>query len=279
MNKAFTLVELLVVVGIMGLLGTVSVGGYRAMQRGMEERGVMENVNTLVKAAYERAQIDRMPTMIFFWNETLQSSNDEENEIVVGRAVAVRRYGRLSGVAGTKLLDEFADLEQIYPPDETNSGSDDKVNTMQLYCLDNLNASSSRKFSVVGSQSVLHKMTSERFPHGRPANDNVGNGDIETYGFEVVDANGVDWKVGSSYGFEFAEITLPKNYIFGQNYSQSAEDPFKEAGAMVFKVGVNTGNGIQGGNTVEGNITVYSLRPNASGMLSAQRVATNDNPF
>ena len=48
---------------------------------------------------------------------------------------------------------------------------------------------------------------------------------------------------------------------------------------MVFKVGVNTGNGIQGGNTVEGNITVYSLRPNASGMLSAQRVATNDNPF
>ena len=53
----------------MGLLGTVSVGGYRAMQRGMEERGVMENVNAVIKTAYERAQIDRRPTVMYFWNE------------------------------------------------------------------------------------------------------------------------------------------------------------------------------------------------------------------
>ena len=64
MKKAFTLVELLVVVGIMGLLGTVSVGGYRAMQRGMADKGVMENVNSFVRAAYQRAQIDRQPTAI-----------------------------------------------------------------------------------------------------------------------------------------------------------------------------------------------------------------------
>ena len=67
MKRAFTLVELLVVIGIMGFLGTVSVGGYRAMQRGMEERGVMQNVNTVVKTAFERAQIDRQPTWIWMW--------------------------------------------------------------------------------------------------------------------------------------------------------------------------------------------------------------------
>ena len=50
-RRGFTLIELLVVIGIMGLLGTVSVGGYNAMQRGMEERGVMENVNTFIRTA------------------------------------------------------------------------------------------------------------------------------------------------------------------------------------------------------------------------------------
>ena len=47
------------VVLIMGILGSITVGGYRAMQRGMEERGVMENVNHFIRAAYRRAQIDR----------------------------------------------------------------------------------------------------------------------------------------------------------------------------------------------------------------------------
>ena len=58
-RRAFTLVELMVVIMIMGILGTVSVGGYRAMQRGIEERGVMQNVNQFIRSAYQRAQIDR----------------------------------------------------------------------------------------------------------------------------------------------------------------------------------------------------------------------------
>ena len=278
MNKAFTLVELLVVVGIMGLLGTISVGGYRAMQRGMEERGVMENVNALVKAAYERAQIDRQPTMLYFWNETLRSESDEENETVIGHAVAVRRYGRVSGIAGELVLDEFADLEKVYPPDAT-SGATDQENTMSLYNLDNLQSGASRKYSIVSSQAEKHEFGAEIFPHGRPQNDEVGNGTMEVYGFRLVDANNVQWKVGSAYGFEFAEITLPKNYIFGSAYSKTVDSPIEEAGAMVFKVGVNSGSGVTGGSTVQGSVTVYSLRPNESGMLTAKKVASNDNPY
>ena len=71
MKKAFTLLELLVVMGIMGLMGTLSIGGYRAMQRGMEERGVMQSVNTMIREAYQRAQIDRQPVAIYFWSEKL----------------------------------------------------------------------------------------------------------------------------------------------------------------------------------------------------------------
>ena len=87
MKRAFTLIELLLVVGIMGLLGTVSVGGYQQMRRGMEEKGVIQDVNTLIRAAYQRAQIDRQPTAVVFWNETLRGENDANgDENMISRA-------------------------------------------------------------------------------------------------------------------------------------------------------------------------------------------------
>ena len=39
-RAAFTLVELLVVIGIMAVLATISVAGYSAASRGMADRGV-----------------------------------------------------------------------------------------------------------------------------------------------------------------------------------------------------------------------------------------------
>ena len=106
MKRAFSLIELLVVISIMAVMGTVAVGGYRAMQRGMDERGTMENVNAFVRLAYQRAQIDRQPTVVYFWNETLQRESDSNNTLrVVGKAVAVRRGGRLTDVKGKYLID------------------------------------------------------------------------------------------------------------------------------------------------------------------------------
>ena len=81
MKRAFTLLELLVVIGIMGFMGTISVGGYRAMRRGMEERGVMQNVNQFIRSAYQRAQIERQPVAVYFWNETLRGSGDRSDKI------------------------------------------------------------------------------------------------------------------------------------------------------------------------------------------------------
>ena len=67
-RRAFTLLELLVVMAIMGMMAVMSVGGYRAMRRGMQERAVMTNVNQFIRAAYQRAQIDRLPVSVYFWN-------------------------------------------------------------------------------------------------------------------------------------------------------------------------------------------------------------------
>ena len=281
MRKAFTLIELLVVIGIMGLLGTVSVGGYRAMQRGMEERGVLQNVNTLCKAAFERAQIDRRPTVIYFWNETLRSSTLDENEIVVGRAVAVRPQGRLSQVSGDLLIDEFADLDLSYATDEDGNaeqgtggdgGGDAGENTMYLYCLDNL---TDVKRSIVYAR-VSSKSQMEIYLNGIPS-DSVGSGKIDMWGFKVKDKNGASWRTGSEYGMEFAEITLPHGYIFGSTYSSTAENPITEVGTMSFGVGRSIGSGAQGAN-VRGSVTVYSLRPDGSGGLKAEKVDTVEKP-
>ena len=102
-KRGFTLVELILVMAIMGLLGTISVGGYRAMQSGMEERGTMQNVNEFIRSAYQRAQIDRQPVNVYFWNELLREKTEDDTPIVVGKAVAVRRAGRLSDVTSVDL--------------------------------------------------------------------------------------------------------------------------------------------------------------------------------
>ena len=288
MKRAFTLIELLVVIGIMGLLGTVSVGGDRAMQRGMEERGVMENVNTLVRTAFERAQIDRQPTAMYFWNETIRSSSQDENEIVVGRAVAIRRSGRLSLVTGDLLVDEFGDLNLAYATNESGDSEGDEEeqggdgngdageNTMNLYFLDSLNGGNVRiERSIVYSRVYDHSIN-ETYLQGRPTDKE--NGQIGVWGFKYAPKNQfTNWKKGSSYGFEFAEITLPRNYIFGSDYSKTVEDPVRDAGTMVFNVGRSTGNGVQNAN-VEGSVTVYSLRPDGSGGLKAERVDTVESP-
>ena len=291
--KGFTLIELLVVIGIMGLLGTVSVGGYNAMQRGMEERGVMQNVNTFIRTAYERAQIDRQPTAIYFWNETIRSSTLDDNEIVVGRAVAVRRQGRISMVYGDLLIDEFADLDRAFTsPFEQNASSgggaganggenesdDSAENTMFLYKLDNQGGSVPRLERSVVFDEAQSETVTEVYMQGKPQ-DNVGSGEIELWGFRLKDKNGVTWENGSAYGFEFAELTLPHNYIFGDNYSTTAENPVRESGTMVFSVVQNTGSSSGASGGAQGSVTVNALRPDGSGGLKKQRVGTNDNPY
>ena len=279
-RRAFTLVELLVVVGIMGLLGTISVGGYRAMRRGMEEKGVMQNVNTFIRAAYQRAQIDRLPTVVFFWNETLRAATADDNEIVVGKAVAVRRAGRISEVQGQLLCDEFADLELSYPTDQDERGRNTE-NSFYLYPMDKLSTlESNSKLLRSTVEGKVYQMTiGLTYISGMDGKD-LDAGKLYTYAFKLSDANGVQWKAGTAYGFEFANIELPRGFIFGQNYSSSYADPIKEAGTMVFYVGANSGNGQTSGSGMGSRtkVEVYSLRPGSDGSLTAQSVGSSLDP-
>ena len=277
MKRAFTLIELLVVVAIMGLLGTVSVGGYRAMQRGMEERGVMQNVNEFMKVAYQRAQIDRAPVAVYFWNETLREETDNATLIVVGKAVAVRRAGRISGVTGNYLRDEFGDLRYSRltldeDEDEEREGvsGDDGV---YLYQINGSADGAERKRSII-AQSTQSKPVNQELALGQ------GSVEIDAYAYELLDRNGVTWAVGDGYGFEFAEIQLPKNFIFGTNYRTDTASPVQDVQKSFFTPGqVREGSGATAGSGSSGRtIQVCCLRPNASGEIAAQPVDTSDDP-
>ena len=269
------------VVMIMGLLGTVTVGSYRAMQRGMEERGVMENVNHFIRAAYRRAQIDRQPVAVYFWNETLREETDTEPIIVVGKAVAVRRAGRVSRCFDSWLYDEFGDLEKdrlvVSADDEdsenANSGSTEKDNLVPLYKM-NSRTSNGRSLVSQTTKNVTSNNRDQLLSSGEAK-------DISCYAYVLKSAGTAgEWHVGDAYGLEFAEIQLPHGYLFGSSYHERPQDKTSAGDykTMWFDVSLNSGDGADQGASGMSTIQVYSLRPGKSGEVEAKPVATTDKP-
>ena len=280
-RRAFTLIELLMVVMIMAMLGTVTVGGYRAMQRGMEERGVMENANHFIRAAYRRAQIDRQPVALYFWNETLREETETEPLIVVGKAVAVRRAGRISRCFDSWLYDEFGDLDkerlvENYDDENgenVNSGSTENDNLIPIYKMNSRSSS---------GRSLVSQTTKNVTASNRDALLSSGEvKDIPCYAYVMKNVGTAgEWHVGDAYGLEFAEIQLPHGYLFGSSYHKRPQDKTSAGDytMMWFDVSLNSGDGSDEGATGTSTIQIYSLRPGKSGELEAQPVATTDKP-
>lgn len=291
--RGFTLLELLVVIAIMGLLGTASVGGYRSMQRGMEERGVMQNVNQFIRAAYQRAQIDRQPVAVYFWNETLRKETDTETAIVVGKAVAVRRSGRVTYVSGNYVGDEFADLR--FNRQLTSEGDDDtSADSVQagqgsgvfLYRMNGDEGSQPMRsiiakntkrltvsdFLLLGNSPYLTGQAKrlESLEVNREVN-------IEVYAYQVIRGEGVRWRIGDAYGFEFEQLELPANYIFGSQFSTDTSSPVRGETAIRFKVSANSGDGATAGLDGTSQIEVCAIRQ-IGGALQAKSIGTSDKP-
>ena len=94
---AFTLVELLVVIGIMAVLATISVAGYTAATRGMADRGVIQSTVSILRIAQQTCEIDRVPTKVFFFNRRLSDGSSEDDATLYqGTAIAVKQAGRIT---------------------------------------------------------------------------------------------------------------------------------------------------------------------------------------
>lgn len=236
-KRAFTLVELLVVVGIMAAMATMSIGSYFAVVRGMADRGALAAATSVISLAQERARIDLAPTVVYFYNELVQNKDEKKGTelVVAGVAVAVRRAGRITRVTGNYLGDEFADLDVTYGLSDASGSL--RGDTFRLYKFD----FSGMKYSSVYSEVVEDAIGNEAYlverPQDRgfrkPDGDNEDPTEMLSYAFVKKDGN-ARWSVGDAYGYEFAKIRLPDNYIFGSASDEpSKSQPIKEVSTVI----------------------------------------------
>lgn len=224
-KRAFTLVELLVVVGIIAAMATVSIGSYFSVVRGMADRGALAAATSVISLAQERARIDMTPTVVYLVNEVVQNQDTKKGTdlVVAGTAIAVRRAGHLTRTAGGLLGDEFADFDRTYGfVDGMVRGE-----TMRLYRF-NFNE---MQYSSVYSEAVEDSIPNEKYFVEKPVDRNfrlvTGDGEdpneIVSFALRVADKGNANWQVGDAYGFEFAKIRLPDNYIFGSQVPSAAQ--------------------------------------------------------
>lgn len=235
-KRAFTLVELLVVGGIMAAMATVSISSYFAVVRGMSDRGALGAATSVISLAQERARIDMTPTVVYFYNELVQKQDSSKGTdlVAAGVAVAVRRAGRISRVNGDLLCDEYSDLERTYSvADDPNSIQAD---TLRLYRFN----FSRMQFSSIYSEVVEDEIGGEKYLVEKPkdrsfvkpsSTEKESASKMLTYAFKVKSGYS-SWNAGDAYGYEFARIRLPDNYIFGTAVP-SDSDPVREVGTVI----------------------------------------------
>lgn len=255
-HPGFTLLELLVTVGIMSMLGIAATGGYNALVRGMNERGVAAVAASALRSAKERARVDRRHVAVFCYNRLLRKENAAKNEpgIVAGTICAVKRVGRLSAVSGDYLYDEFADLDLTHGKEESQ-GDLAKYKGFRLYKFNNAQISR-MEYSIVADVAYLDTDAQLYLPSlGRTTNAwmsaffNLKQSNSEPSG---------GWKAGDGYGMEFLEVQLPNGFIFGRNVPSE-----------VGKINVEKVIDFDPERDQTEQVEIYSTKPDASGAPKA----------
>ena len=255
MRKGFTLIELLVVVGIMGMLGVAASGGYSALTRGMRNRGVCAAASGILRAAQERANVDRKRTVVYCYNVCLKAPRgNDESGVVVGRMTAVRQSGRITYKRGSFLYDEFADLNLSYEVVSDESELE-RYRGHRLFKY-NGGPSSRMEYSIV-SDAVFEDSAANRVTlfSGGGVNGETNLSASAFYDLGTSERNpSGGWKVGDGYALEFAELELAQGYVFGQQVP-TTEGAIVDIKAIVFEPDGS------GGETVD----IYSTKPNSAG--------------
>lgn len=271
----FSLVELIVVIGLMALLSTISIGGYFAASRGMTARGVVQDTASIIRQAMQTCLIDQVPTAVLFCNRR-QNTKAKDGE-AYGTAIAIKMAGRISYIAtsgktaagqalpvgGGMLVDEFADWNQSYPMDASDGSSQRAIRLYQMSSpggnrlKQGVKQCSSLMCAWVGytqldAEYLIGMKTTladfcQDFKLDAAGNKNragIGydNGNDCRWGLPFhPDNNGLNrgsWHVGDAYGVEIATLDLPKNYIFGTSVPNDTElVPASGTPALVFYPG------------------------------------------
>ena len=267
MRKAFTLVELLAVVGIMGMLGVAAAASYGALVNGMKDRSACAVASAVLREAGERAHIDRTPTVVYCYNVCLKEPKNDEPGVVVGMMTAIRRVGRITQVKGRYLFDEFADLDQSY---ETKDVEDDlrQSGGRRLFKFNDESSVPARmQYSVVSDavyssddDTVGEEGEETIFTESVGGRTNIFTAAFYNLGTSIRESGG--WKVGDGYAAEFAELQLPEGYVFGQQLPTKA-GAISEAKAVRFDPDTSSSE----------TLDIHVTRPDASGVPKTVRKA------
>ena len=268
MRKAFTLIELLAVVGIMGMLGVAAAASYGALVNGIKDRSACAAASAVLREAGERARVDRLPTVVYCYNLCLKEPNGEDTGLVVGMMTAIRRVGRITQVKGRYLFDEFGDLDQSYKAVESEAELREMDGHRLFKYNDESSVQSRMQYSVVanavyckdygnkpgdeGQLTVFSGGINNRTNYFTSAFYNLGSSDREPSA----------WKVGDGYAAEFAELQLPEGYVFGQN-TPTRVGAISEVKAIRFDPDSSSSD----------TVDIWMTRPNVQGVPKPARKA------
>ena len=231
MRRAFTLVELLVVIALMGMMSTLAIGSYSAITRGMNERAALDVAKSLVDAAVQRSNLDRTKIHVYLFDEVLKTESDMARGVGAGVAIAVRPIGRISMIPSEGFYcDEFTDISQIYgalaseevsEEEAAEDAADDEVSAIRLYNMSNPGSSG---YTTVQEGVAPYEINDYDLEDTADADGNQPEMRQWTvYGFKrTKKGNNANFKVGDQYGQEFAVMRLPVGYFFGSSVSMSS---------------------------------------------------------
>lgn len=265
MRKAFTLLELLAVIAIMGMLGVAAAASYGALIAGMKDRGACAAASAILRGAKERAHVDRMPTVVYCYNVCIKEpASDDDSGVVVGVMTAIRRVGRISYVRDRFLFDEFADLEKSYEwTDEESEFAEMRGHRLFRYN-DEPSVGKKMEYSVV-ADAVYSDGDSQMvtiFSGGVNNRTNILMSAFYDLGTSDRTPSG-GWKAGDGYAAEFAELQLPEGYVFGSSGLPRRAGQISEVEAIRFDPDEDAND----------SVDIYVTRPDAQGNPQAVRKA------
>ncbi len=263
-QTAFTLVELLVVIGLMAVLATISVAGYSAASRGMADRGVVQTTESILRVAQQACNIDHVRTKVLFFNQRLDNGSEDATILYQGTAIAIKQAGRitLKPDKGDKLLiDEFADWNQSYPTDDGDSSGPG----IRMFWMNEDGGNIDTCSTLVQPSVTSFENDDYMIQAGAKINDwcsrNGNNANNSVWGFKPIKGKS-DWNVGDPYGIEIARIDLPKGYIFGEAVPSGFTLELAKI-SVDFKAG---------GSNSSASVPIYALRPGKRGTYDKKPV-------
>lgn len=211
-QRGFSLLELLAVMSIMALLTTMAVTSYFNAITGMARRSAVKHiVNTLILAR-QRACMEGVRVSVMFFNEFHGYTKDEagnqtSEEVYLPSYVVCKELGRLSYINGSRIGDEFAELDKMFTTEEMNTSYKGQ---MRLYNLTEGGWWDVKPY-VKGDPDFSLTAT---LPYSSAARGTTVNQDVCGFCFVMVNNRARGTAIGDSYGIEAAPIgSLPKGFV------------------------------------------------------------------